>query len=510
MSERPERAKALAWSLVFAAATVAPYLLAAAVAPPGTRFTGFLINPVDGFSYLAKMRQGFDGALAFTLPYALEPGPPALLFVYHLLLGHLSRLVGLPLIFVYHGARAIASLWMAFAAQGFYGQALRGRGDKGVAFALTVFGGGLGWLLVPLGRTPVDLAVPEATPYLLAYANAHFPFAAALLLTVAGRWAAGAEPGWVELLVGFLLGAVYPFAAVVLVAAALVWLSWERVGGYSWVPPGWSAPLFLGLGAAPWGLYDLWITRAHPVLALWSRQNQTPSPPPVDYLVGYGVVLAFALLGLALARPWRWREGRLLLSWVIVNAGLLFAPFSLQRRFALGLFFPLAALAAIGISRLAERTYRWGWASLAVGLSLPSVLLVVALGVSGVARGEPLLVFEDGELQAYRWLADHAPRGSRVMAGPRAGNRLPAFADLRVVYGHPFETPFAPYTLRRVRAFYGGDLSPAAAQRLVMDLNVDFVFLGSEERQLGGLPQGLRLDLVYRSQDVEVYAVSED
>ncbi len=510
MSERPARARTLGWSLAFAAATVAPYFLAAALAPPGSRFTGFLLNPADGFSYLAKMRQGFGGALGFTLPYALDPGPPVLLFVYHLALGHLSRLLGQPLIVVYHAARALAALWMAFSAQRFYERILRGRGDKSLPFALTFFGGGLGWLLVPLGRTPVDLAVPEATPYLLAYANAHFPLAATLLLTVAGRWAAGATPGWVEALAGFLLGAIYPFAAVVLVAAGFAWLAWERIGGYSWVPPGWSAPLYLALGAAPWALYDLWVTRSHPVLSIWAQQNQTPSPPPVDYLAGYGVVLAFSVVGLALARPWRWREGRLLLSWVVVNAVLLYAPFGLQRRFALGLYFPLAALAAWGISRLAERTYRWGWASVAVALSLPSVLLVIALGVSGVARGEPLLVVEESELQAYRWLAEVAPPGSRVMAGPRAGNRLPAFADLRVVYGHPFETPFASYTEQRLRAFYSGDLSTSAARRLLMDLQIDFVFLGSEERDLGGLPPGLELDLVFRAPGVEVYAVEGD
>ena len=64
-----------------------PYLVAPSLTAPQSSFSGFLLNPIDGYSYLAKMRQGAAEPLEFRLPYAAEPGDGALLFVYYLVLG---------------------------------------------------------------------------------------------------------------------------------------------------------------------------------------------------------------------------------------------------------------------------------------------------------------------------------------------------------------------------------------------------------------------------------------
>src|SRR3990172_1560601 len=67
-----------------------PYLAAPQLIPSQSTFNGFLLNPTDGYSYLAKMRQGASGPLEFRLPYGPEPGDGAMLFVYYLLLGRLG------------------------------------------------------------------------------------------------------------------------------------------------------------------------------------------------------------------------------------------------------------------------------------------------------------------------------------------------------------------------------------------------------------------------------------
>ncbi len=89
-----------------ALATLLPVWIAHQMAPPGHAFAGFLLNPVDGFSYLAKMRQGFDGGWSFHLPYASGPSSGAFLFPYYLLLGHIARLLGADLVLVLHAVRA--------------------------------------------------------------------------------------------------------------------------------------------------------------------------------------------------------------------------------------------------------------------------------------------------------------------------------------------------------------------------------------------------------------------
>ena len=83
----------IAASLVIVAAAGLPYLLAYRV-PPDHIFMGVLVNPADGNSYFAKMREGWRGDWLFTLPYTAQPGAGALIFTYYLFLGHVARWTG--------------------------------------------------------------------------------------------------------------------------------------------------------------------------------------------------------------------------------------------------------------------------------------------------------------------------------------------------------------------------------------------------------------------------------
>jgi hypothetical protein len=128
------------------------------------------------------MRQGAGGSWLFQLPYTAEPGQGTLLFLYYLGLGHLQELLGADPLVVYHAARLLGIVAMLGAASAFYRQFLASPAARRWAFALTAVGAGLGWLGLGLGRLAIDLWVPEAIPFLAAFANPHFPLAAACLL----------------------------------------------------------------------------------------------------------------------------------------------------------------------------------------------------------------------------------------------------------------------------------------------------------------------------------------
>ena len=100
------------WLLVFSIILVliltsAPYYLAARGGGEDYVFAGFLMNPLDGNTYLAKMYQGYQGNWKYTLPYTAVKGEGAYLFEFYLFLGHLARLFDLPLIIVFHLARLL-------------------------------------------------------------------------------------------------------------------------------------------------------------------------------------------------------------------------------------------------------------------------------------------------------------------------------------------------------------------------------------------------------------------
>jgi len=520
MSRSQSWALAAALSLIAAGCALAPYWLAAGRVGLGASFSGFLINPQDGFSYLAKMRQGALGAWGFLLPYASAPGEPVLLFVYYLALGHLARLLGLPLLYTYHAARLLGTLLMFLAAYALLELCLQQVRARWAAFVLILFGSGLGWLGLPFGIWGNDLLIPEAIPWFSGLTNAHFPLACAALLglfyALLDRQGPPPRRATLAASCSLVLALVQPLALPVPALAAAGWGLLE-IWRQRRVKPLMQAvrtqrdtTIIVGaalLASLPVLLYDLWITQVHPVLRSWSAQNQTPAPPLLETLLGFGLPLLLA--GLAL---WRSPESRapgprLLAAWFAAGLLMVYLPFSLQRRMLLGLYFPLAGLAGLGVAWLSERGVRYLPAlGLVVALGLPSNLVVAAAGVTAAARMDPGVTIRDDELQSYRWLEAHAPRRALVLAGPISGSRLPAFADVRVLYGHPFESPEADVAKALVTALYGG---AEGSEQLLRSHQVDYVLYGPEERSLGSPSWLDTLQPVFRLGEVTLYKVPE-
>jgi hypothetical protein len=522
MLTRRDRRLAAGLAVVAACATLIPYMLAGWLAPSGVRFGGFLLNPLDGFSYLAKMRQGMDGAWLFHLPYAPEPGTGVPLFLFYLLLGHIQAWTGFSPLTVFHAFRVVGAAGMFLAAFRLLEGTLKERRGVWAGYALILAGGGLGWLALPLGIAASDLTIPESVPLLTALVNPHFPLAAGfLILSMAtlGPETIGARWRWaVAFLCGTALGVLLPFVVVVAVAVPFVWLVWEWLHGRTtglgtpagWLRDRWMAWGGLCLGASPWVLYGLWLTRFHPVLRLWQAQNQTPSPSPLAYLFGVAVPLALIGLGWRRARPERTTGGRLLLVWILVTAVCLYLPGLMQRRLSLGWAIPLAGLAGMSLSALLVEQKKW-----AVGLAasllltLPSLAIVLAAGLSSVAQAAAISVVADPDLRAMEWAGANLPSAALVLAGPLTGNRLPAFSGLRVLYGHPFETPNAALAEASVLRLINWQGTSQDALREARSAGVGFVYVGDGERALAhGTQWWDVLPVVYASDGVSIYQVS--
>jgi len=505
------------WSWAVGAAAVlvgalVPYLVAARAQPPDLVFSGFLVNPVDGFSYLAKMRQGAGGSWMFRLPYAADPGEGSLLFVYYLLLGHIQRLSRASPLVVYHAARLAGGFLMVLAARQFFEIFVEDTAARRRAFALVLFGSGLGWVAMGVGRLSIDLWVPEAIPFLSILVSAHFSLAAAAMLTASVAIAGPVRPRggrvpWAAAS-GLVLALVQPFAVFVVLAVAAVWLVWERTASATPALPERSprlmAWLAFGLVSLPWIVYDLWVTRVNPALAAWSSQNLTPSPPVLDVVLGFGLVLPLAAIGVIRSRKVASPSGRFLVVWLVIGLGMVFAPVPLQRRLLLGVFFPMAALAGVSLATI--RKPRLASAAL-LALCLPTNAIVVAATLGGALRGEPDVVLTTAESRAYAWIDREVPDGSLVLAEPVSGNRLPAFADIRVVYGHPFETPGAEAEEAWVTSFFAGGLDAGEALARLRARDVDYVFVGPRETAMGAHGWAAALRVVYDEGGVAVYEV---
>jgi hypothetical protein len=198
-----------------------------------------------------------------------------------------------------------------------------------------------------------------------------------------------------------------------------------------------------------------------------------------------------------------------LVVWAVVQPLLLYAPFNLQRRLSMGLYFPLAILAVIALNRYV-RPDRFNLAFiLLLALSLPSNLLVMGSGLATLNSEAGELSLGKDELASYYWLATHGLDDELVLANAKLGNRIPAFSNQRVLYGHPFETPHAELQNELVNSL----LSPGRESETVLaeleHLGVRYVLVSASDRA-GGVIEWLdEIDMVFEDGAYAIYEISK-
>jgi hypothetical protein len=511
---RPRRVSPAEWRFVagvgalVVACTSIPYVLAALQAGNGRVFGGFVYAVEDGYSYLANMRQGAEGAWLFHIPYTSEPHPGALVYPFHLLLGKCARL--LPgadltarLVWTYHGARVIFGLVLLGMVYRFIAAFTDRPAVRRLAWLWVAIGGGLGWLLILvgqpgwLGSMPLDWILPEGFTFLVLYGFPHIALARTLLLggmlALVRGWGGGTRPlGWGALagLAWLLMGLIVPF--YVAVAWAVIGATWA-VECIVRRHVAWWDGLQASLAAAislPALAYHAWLFTTQPVYAAWAAQNQIRSPHPLHYLAAYGLLLVLAALGLRrrARNPLRGAApGRLLpLVWVAIVPALVYLPFNLQRRLAEGVQVPLSLLAALGLlsGRLRGPGLRLALSATFAALVLTPVLLVV--GNCLALRGLPAPIYRDaGEVAVLDWLAGRVRSDDVVLSSYATGNYLPVRVGARAFVGHGPETVRSAQKRALAERFFAAASDDAWRRALLDEHGVDYVFWGPAERAGG-------------------------
>jgi hypothetical protein len=518
-------------TLVLVLVGTVPYLIAWAVTPEGSHFTGLLFNPQDGNSYIAKMRQGLEGSWLFRLPYTPEPQDGAPVYLFYLFLGHAARWTGLPLIVVYHAARVVGGavmLGMLYvlatrASDDLHepfdsGPSVRAQGRRRAMFLLAALGSGLGWLAVFFGYETADLWVPEAFPVYALLANAHFPLSMGLMAWIADcglRLAKGvgqdtilSHSRWVGsmVLAAVVLGVIQPFGLVAAFGGLEVMLVAKIVRERA-IP--WRAVIWIaaaGAVALPYPLYMLQAMKADPMLTAWDAQNVTDSPPLWDWALSYGLMLVLAVPGIIYAARRGSDANWLLLGWVGVTLVGMYLPLPLQRRLSLGLGVPLGLLAGVGWWRSVRPRIKARWRGLAQGLVVAFCALTPLFLVVGHLAAASNFYLSDGEWAALAWLRDKGEPGVVALCSPRMGLFVPAWAGQPVVYGHPFETVNAETRKAQVEAFWAGEMSAEERETFLRENRVGYILVGTE---IGDWRLGIG-DLAFEADGVRVYDVRSE
>lgn len=522
MVSPPEWRRAAVFTAVFLAVLTLPFLVAAHRTPAGHVFSGLLLNPIDGNTYLAKMQAGARGDWLFRLPYTADPGPGILVYTYYLFLGHVAAWLSLPVLAVYHAARVLGGAGLAFTAYAFVARIFDSPRERLTAWLFTLFGAGLGWVAVLFGGLTADFWVAEAFPFLSTYTNPHFPLALAAMLwiylTVALDPTGIASPtrtrtrpaSWTRAasvaLATLALALTQPLA---LLTVGLVLAGWSLLGILRRETERLWPVLVFGLVAVPWLAYTYWATHALPVMAEWTAQNVNLSPPVWDYLLAFGPAVVLLIPGLRAALIRNAPADRLLILWLALNAAALYLPVPFQRRLTMGIFFPLAALGAMGLRALVNPDSRRWWTAslLLISIAFPTNAMVMLAGIGATPESAPAMFLTRGEAAAMDWLRTNVPPRSLVLAGPETGLFIPARSGNRVVYGHPYETVHAETRRTEVERFFSGEIPQPEAEDYLSENGVDFVFVGPRELRLGTLLPVEGPQAVYARDGVAIYAV---
>lgn len=515
-----EKMWVLRYGVLVMVITSLPYLTGYLSQGEDWHFNGFVFALEDLNSYIANMFSGSAGDWLFRAAYTTLPQRGVLMFLPYILLGKLASFQAVHEQFLafFHLFRFGAGLLSILATYDFLAFFVKDARIRRMGLVLATVGGGLGWVLVLLGKDnwlgsiPLDFYSPEAFGFLQIYGIPHLALARAFLLWGLLRFIRvvwqyqqegrtptrldGMITGLLWLLAGLsqpLTGMVVGAVAGIYVAAILAWKLWRSVRDKGTdcqdLSPVLRFAITAGLYPVPLVLYNIWSFSTDPYLKAWVVQSTIYAPHPLHYLVAYGPILAFVLLGgIRLIRTDFWK-GLFLSAWVLAFPFLAYAPFNLQRRLIEGIWVALVVLGVIGLEAV-ERALpalkrEWMLKGLTVIL-IPSTVFLLAGGLLAARQPAVPVFLPIDQVKVFQIINKEVQAGSVFLTAYSTGTVLPTWAPVNVVMGQSTESIGLEKLRLQAAAFYQPATSDQERQDLLQEWGVNYVFWGPEERALGG------------------------
>lgn len=315
-----ERTYVLAFAIGAALISVLPNLYGLMAAPPGSIYQGFQWAADDHFVYSAWMRQAMEGRLLMDNRFAVDPQPGLTIHILFFALGLLAKVTGIPLAMAL-GKMAFSALFVILAHR-LIQRLTEDTYTTKLALALTVVGGGIGFLVwenfgpelerpspfasilsaLKVPGAPNDVWQPEAFVFPSMLTNALFMASLCLILGVFLSFL-DAKRSWKPVLPGFICMALlmnihsYDVLLVALVMVGFLAMQLaRRDADWKWV----ARAVVIGLGAVPPALWFMHVLQNDRV---FQERAATPTYSPNFKVMMLGYVLMAILAMFSLAKP---------------------------------------------------------------------------------------------------------------------------------------------------------------------------------------------------------------
>lgn len=504
------------------------YIYGYTVSKPDLGFLGRkVINSQDTYTYVAFIEQARQGRVLFENLYTSEPQSLSLFRPLYIVLGKLALLFNVQSVYVYHIGRVVLAFIFCFVLYRFLRYFFEKPGERLFAYSVVLLSTGLGFILGQLFPQSSDLWIPESNTFLSFGEAPHFIFSQILMLIAFMSFIKGVEEKRtynfiVSSIALLLLTFEHPFNIVITFSVLLVLtIIFARKGQLN-QSIAWGVALTMGIQIIA-ALYQLYGSFNNSVLNQWVQNNILPSPNPINFIVGYGLLIPFALIGIeqVLKKHSIWFF--LTIIWVVVTFVLLYSPLAFQRRVSEGVHIPLAILSSVGLITVAK--YASGFVVEGIKKKvyyafLVGAVLVLSIGSFSIAVLETTTVSRDTIDQYYYYLAqpelaalntfrDNTSYKDVLLANWFYGNVAPGITGRKTYLGHRIQTINFDKKTNEINKFLL-EKDDKKSYRFLKNNGITFIFLGINDSMVRyGFNPASRsyLEKAYDYQGVRIYHV---
>lgn len=490
-------------SLICIFVTTLPYAYGYFASPDEARYSGIHhIVQGDTNVYLTMIGQSKVGHVLYDNLFTSEPNARVLFNPLWLVLGYLAKLISASPLFVFHIGRIALIPVFVCVIDRLIAIFITDDRTRKITLILAVFASGIGLFFDPVlfdaanpYNRPMDIWAPESNTFLSMLQSPHFLLSQILLLTsllftlkaFLGRVLRYAIYAGIAAAALFL---IHPFYVPTIWGVIAIWcivLAVTRMPHWRFAV--WTGTLTI-LISAPILYYFLWMDRTVSVIHIWSAQNNLPSPHFYFYLIGYGLLIPFALYGaIKTFSDVRWR---LLTMWLLTTAALVYAPVDFQRRLIEGAHVILAILAGPVIVSMYQSLRKTSWLR-ATWFAMLLIVLLPLTNVKMVVQDifdytfEPVYPYyiPAKDTRAFDWLATHTNEQDVIFSSYITGNYIPAYSLRRVFLGHGPQTIFLKDKEALAAYFYAHEASDEWRRSFLKTWNITYVMWCEHERTLG-------------------------
>ncbi len=455
-------------------------------------FMGIPVHITDANNHLHWMKQAQEGAFFFTNKFTHEDVPALIFNPYHYMVGNLSRISTLSLLFWYHIISILAIFGFLIYLYYFISHFVKDKTTRYISFILIGLGSGIGvfWklskYLFDKWIVSADLWVTDMNVF-QSFGHPHFTLSMLLILvTLLHGYIALEKNNTKHAIIagvsGLLLGLIHLFDIVTVALVLFGWFAYKAIQAkkISWQKTGKLA--IIGGIISPAALYYAWIVLFNPTYAEWNALNQTITPLPHELISGLGIL--FFLAAYEIYAHYKKKKTFSFFSvWFILNLLLVYVPINIQRRFLLGIGIPLGILAALAITKYVlplAKKYRvkYGVIALLVIVCLTTTIYLIVSQIQhlhyldeGSTYAHTAYISED-EYNALLWVDEHLNNEVVILAPLHLANHIPVITGNKVYLGHWAQTINFTQKKYLVEMYYVHGVAPLEAD-IIWNINND-------------------------------------